>query len=99
DVGAEQGRAVEDAEAAEDDPERPQLEPVRAARRPRAQPGRVLEQARQEALLERLELLRVAEEAGVRDGDRAPEALAHAAVAAHPRGQGVCVRQALGGED
>ena len=58
----------------------------------------MLEQARQEALLERLELLGVAEEAGVRDGDRAPEALADAAVAAHARGQGACVGQALGGE-
>jgi hypothetical protein len=89
---------LERVEAAEHDGQRPQLEPVRAARRPHAQALDVLEQARQQALLERLELLGIAEEAGVRHGDGAAEAIAGREVAAQARGELGGRGHALGGQ-
>ena len=57
------------------------------------------EQPGQDPVLERLELLRIAEEAGVRDRDAASEALARTPVPAQVRGQRDRSGELFGGHD
>src|SRR5579862_1770290 len=80
-VGAEQERTVENSEAIEQERDAVELGAVGAARRPDRDPSRAGDEPGEDLALQEVELLRIAEETGDGDCERAPEARAGRSVA------------------